>query len=193
MTTKLLNRGLYLEYATLAWNVIGTLVVIVAPVQAGSVALGGFALDTLIEIFASLVVVWQLRGIHDGREHVALRLIGGAFFALAAYVIVQSLYTIAQGLHPQPSLLGILWLMMTLVAMLLLAWGKQQTGRALDNRVLLAEAKVTLIDGYLAGAVLVGLVLNAVLSWWWADPLAALVIVYYAIREGRHAWHHEEA
>jgi divalent metal cation (Fe/Co/Zn/Cd) transporter len=187
----LLRRGLHLEYITLAWNVVGTLIVISAAVQAQSVALAGFGLDSLIEIFASLVVVWQLRGIHHGRERLAMKLIGGAFFALALYVLAQLVYTISKGLHPEQSFVGILWLAATLIAMLLLAWGKQVTGKALNNVVLLTEAKVTLIDGYLAGAVLVGLILNAVLGWWWADPLAAVVILYYALREGWHAWHHE--
>lgn len=184
----LLRRGLQLEYLTLAWNVVGTVVVVRAAIAARSVALAGFGLDSLIEIVASLVVVWQLTGVSHDRERRALRLIGGAFVALALYVLAQSGYTLGTRAHPAPSAIGITWLAATLIAMVLLAWGKDRTGRALDNPVLLAEGHVTLIDAYLAAAVLLGLVLNAVAGWWWADPLAGLVIVYYGFTEGRAAW-----
>jgi len=186
----LLQRGLYLEYATLGWNVIGTAVIIAAAISAGSVALAGFGLDSLIEIFASAIVVWQLKGVSQNRERAALRLIGVAFYLLALYVLGQSAYVLVTGRHPGTSVSGIAWLIATVLAMLLLARGKLVTGRRLDNPVLRTEARVTLVDAYLAAAVLVGLVLNGWLGWWWADPLAGLVIVYYGIREGREAWHH---
>jgi divalent metal cation (Fe/Co/Zn/Cd) transporter len=185
----LLKRGLILEYATLAWNVVGTAIIIIAASAAGSVALGGFGIDSLIEIFASVVVIWQLNGTAQHREQRALRLIGLAFFALVIYVLFQSARTLLLQLHPATSPLGIVWLVFTLIAMLLLAWGKYQTGKTLNNPVLQTEARVTLVDAYLAGAVLTGLVLNALFGWWWADPLAGLVIVYYGLREGLHAWH----
>src|SRR5262245_1911277 len=127
--STLLNRGLLLEYATLAWNVVGTVVVVTAAVQARSVALAGFGLDSLIEIFASMIVVWQLRGTHERRERVALRCIGAAFLALAVYVLAQCSYTLATGARPAPSLSGIVWLTLTVAAMLLLAAGKHVTGR----------------------------------------------------------------
>jgi divalent metal cation (Fe/Co/Zn/Cd) transporter len=185
----LLRRGLWLEYATLAWNVVGSVLVLGAAMLARSVALAGFGLDSLLEIFASVVVVWQLTGsATEQRERRALRLIGAAFFALAVYVLAQSTYTLLNQAHPATSPGGIVWLALTLVAMLALAWGKARTGQALENTVLQTEARVTLVDAYLAGAVLLGLVLNAVLGWWWADPLAGLVIVYYGAREGWHAW-----
>jgi len=152
------------------------------------VALAGFGLDSLIKIFASVVVVWQLSGTaSQTRERRALKLIGAAFIALAVYVLAQSTYTLLSLAHPGPSPGGIAWLALTLVAMLALAWGKARTGAALGNPVLQTEARVTLVDAYLAGAVLVGLLLNAVLGWWWADPVAGLVIVYYGAREGWHA------
>ena len=134
------------------------------------------------------MVVWQLRGIGHDRERAALRLIGAAFLALALYVAAQTAYTLLTRSHPDRSPLGIAWLAATLAAMLLLAWGKLVTGRHLGNPVLVTEARVTLVDALLAAAVLVGLVLNALLGWWWADPAAALVIVYYGVKEGRHAW-----
>jgi divalent metal cation (Fe/Co/Zn/Cd) transporter len=188
---RLLRRGLRLEYLTLGWNVIGSVVVIVAAVAARSVALTGFGLDSLIEIFASVVVVWQLTGVSQARERQALRLIGGAFFALALYILGQSAVVLVAQAHPRHSGPGIVWLAATLAAMLLLSYGKRITGRQLGNAVLTTEARVTLIDAYLAAAVLVGLILNALAGWWWADPLAGLVIVYYGIREGRTAWRGE--
>jgi divalent metal cation (Fe/Co/Zn/Cd) transporter len=185
---RLLKRGLLLEYATLAWNVVGVVLVLCAAVAARSVALAGFGLDSLIEIVASIVVVWQLTGVDADRERRALRLIGAAFFALATYVLVQSVYVLLVQLRPSPSPSGMAWLALTVVAMLALAYGKRVTGDELANLVLSTEARVTFIDALLASAVLVGLVMNAMAGWWWADPLAGLVIVYYGFREGLHAW-----
>lgn len=187
---RLLQHGLWMEYATLGWNVVGSVLVLAAAVTAGSVALASFGLDSLIEILASMVVVWQLKGIaEDAQGRRALRLIGGAFFVLALYVLVQSAYALWANVRPAVSPGGIAWLALTVLAMLALAWGKARTGRALGNVVLEAEARVTLVDGWLAAAVLVGLALNALIGWWWADPLAGLVIVVYGFKEGWHAWH----
>ncbi len=185
----LLRRGLALEYVTLSWNVVGTVVVITAALAAGSVALAGFGLDSLIEIAASTVVIWQLKDTSPARERIALRLIGAAFIALAAYIAAQAAYTLIAASHPQHSPPGIIWTAVTCAVMLALAAGKAHTGQALGNRVLQTEARVTLIDAYLAVAILLGLVLNATLDWWWADPTAGLVIVYYGLREGRQALH----
>jgi divalent metal cation (Fe/Co/Zn/Cd) transporter len=186
----LLRRGLFLEYATLAWNVAGTIVIVAAAVKARSVALAGFGLDSLIEIFASLIVVWQLKGTHKHREPTALRCVAGAFIALAIYVLLQSVYSLAIGAQPVPSISGIVWLALTVAAMLLLAYGKHVTGGRLENPVLITEARVTLIDAYVAVAVLAGVSLNSALGWWWADPVSGLVIVYYGFREAREAWRH---
>jgi len=191
LESTLLRRGLRLEYATLGWNVVGVGIVIAAAIAARSVALAGFGLDSLIEIFASVIVVWQLKGVNEHRERRALRLIGGAFYALAVYVLIQAAYVLVRDVRPGTSVLGIVWLAATLIAMLLLASGKRVTGKQLGNAVLMTEAHVTLIDAYLAGAVLIGLILNALFGWWWADPLAGLVIVYYGIKEGRAAWRGE--
>jgi divalent metal cation (Fe/Co/Zn/Cd) transporter len=187
---SMLQRGLRLEYATLGWNVVGTVVVVTAAIAAHSVALAGFGLDSLIEIVASLVVVWELKGINRGGERRALRLIGGAFVALAIYVLLQAGYVLIRGNHPHHSPLGIAWLAATVAVMLALAWGKGRTGRALGNPVLITESRVTVIDAYLAAAVLIGLALNSAFGWWWADPLASLVIVYYGFREGLAAFSH---
>lgn len=184
----LLRRGLLLEYITLAWNVVGTAVVIAAAIPARSVALAGFGLDSLVEIGASTVVIWQLRGTGQNRERLALRLISIAFFALALYILAQSIRTLLLHVHPATSAVGIAWLIFTFVVMLALAAGKNRTGQELNNAVLKTEARVTLVDAYLAGSVLIGLVLNVTFGWWWADPIAGLVIVFYGIKEGRHAW-----
>jgi divalent metal cation (Fe/Co/Zn/Cd) transporter len=187
---NLLRRGLLLEYFTLGWNVVGVVVLAIAAVSAESIALAGFGLDSLIEIGASTVVVWRLTGTAADRERLAMRLIGAAFIALAIYIAAQAIYVVVSGGRPAASPLGILWTAVTCIAMLALAFGKARTGVALDNPVLKTEGRVTLIDAYLAAAVLLGLLLNAALGWWWADPLAGLVIVFYGIKEGRAALRH---
>ena len=183
---RLLRRGRSLELATLAWNVVGIVVLAFAAIDARSVALAGFGLDSLIEIGASTVVLWELAGTGPVRRRRALTLIAAAFVALAVYVVVQGVVVLATGDHPRPSPLGIAWTAATVVVMLALARGKHVTGTALGNPVLTAEARVTVIDAVLAAAVLLGLALNALAGWWWADPAAALVVVYYALREAHH-------
>jgi divalent metal cation (Fe/Co/Zn/Cd) transporter len=188
----LLRRGFALEYVTLAWNVAGIVVLAIAATAARSVALAGFGLDSLIEIGASTVVIWELSGTGAKRQRRGLRLIGYAFAALAVYLAVQSTVVLAAGYHPRHSVLGITWTAVTAVVMFALASGKARTGRALDNPVLRTEGRVTMIDGILAVAVLLGLVLNAGLGWWWADPAAGYVLVYYAAREVREIFAHPE-
>lgn len=180
----LIQRGLVLEYATLGWNLVGCWIVLGAAYAARSVALAGFGIDSVIEIFASVIVVWQLKAINTDKEHLAERLIGIAFLLLAAYIAVQSAIVLLTRFHPSTSIVGIVWLALTFVAMLLLAYGKGRTGRDLGNPVLQKESKVTVVDGMLAGSVLIGIGLNARFGLWWADPLAAFVIVYYGFREG---------
>lgn len=180
---QLLHRGRNLEAATLVWNVVGVFVLAYAAIEAQSAALAGFGLDSLIEIGASTIVLWELAGVNADRQQRALRLIGVAFVGLAIYLGVQSTVILVVGFHPHHSMLGIAWTASTALVMFALAIGKAKTGSALGNPVLQAEGRITLIDGILATAVLVGLVLNAALGWWWADPLAGYVLVYYAIRE----------
>lgn len=181
----LIRRGFILEYLTLAWNVVGIVVLAVAAITARSVALAGFGLDSLIEIGASTVAIWELSGTGEERQRWGLRLIGYAFAALAAYLLVQSTVVLGTGYHPRHSLLGIAWTAITAIAMFVLAAGKTRTGRALGNAVLRTEGRVTTIDGILAVAVLLGLILNVSVGWWWADPAAGYVLVYYAVREVR--------
>lgn len=180
-----MSRGFLLEYLTLGWNVAGIVILAIAAISARSVALAGFGLDSLIEIGASTVVIWELSGGGEDRQRRGLRLIGYAFAALALYLLIQSTLVLVTGYHPRHSPLGIVWTAVTAVAMFAIAAGKARTGRELDNPVLRTEGRVTTIDGILATAVLLGLVLNAAAGWWWADPAAGYVLVYYAGREVR--------
>lgn len=180
---SLRKRGFGLEFVTLGWNVLGVVVLAVLAISSSSVALVGFGLDSLIEIGASTVVLWELSGTGEQRQRRALRLIGGAFVALAVYLIIQSTVALIAGHHASPSVGGIVWTAVTAVVMFSLAAGKVHTGRALQNPVLITEGRVTFVDGLLAVAVLLGLALDLTLGWWWADPVAGYVIVYYAIRE----------
>jgi divalent metal cation (Fe/Co/Zn/Cd) transporter len=182
---RLRRRGFHLEYATLAWNAVGIVVLAVAAVAARSVALAGFGLDSLIEIGASAVVIWELSGSGGVRRRRALRLIGVGFALLAAYLLVQSTVVLATGFRPGPSPAGIAWTSLTAAAMFALAAGKARTGAGLGNPVLRTEGRVTMVDGLLATAVLLGLTLNAVAGWWWADPAAGYFLVAYG---GREAW-----
>ena len=181
----LVRRGFILEYVTLGWNVAGIIVLAVAAITARSVALAGFGLDSLIEIGASTVVIWELSGTGEQRQRRGLRLIGYAFAALAVYLLLQSTVVLVTGYHSRHSPLGIAWTAATAAAMFALAAGKARTGQALGNPVLRTEGRVTTVDAILAVAVLLGLLLNAAAGWWWADPAAGLVLVYYAAREVR--------
>jgi divalent metal cation (Fe/Co/Zn/Cd) transporter len=182
----LLRRGRGLEWFTLGWNLIGVIVLAVLAISASSVALAGFGLDSFIEIGASTLVLWELSGAGELRQQRALHLIGVAFVLLAVYLLVQSLVALSSGHHASPSVGGISWTAVTAVVMFTLAALKGRTGRALGNPVLVTEGRVTFIDGLLAVAVLLGVTLDLLFGWWWADPVAGLVIVYYAVREAFH-------
>jgi len=187
---RLLARARLLELATLGWNAFGVVVLALAAIEARSVALAGFGLDSLIEIGASAVVLWELADVAQDRQQRAIRLIGGSFVALATYLAVQSTVVLVVGYHPHHSALGIVWIASTVAVMFGLAAGKARVGAALDSPVILTEGRVTTIDGLLALAVLAGLVLNASFGWWWADPGAAYILVYYGGREGQKSFAH---
>jgi divalent metal cation (Fe/Co/Zn/Cd) transporter len=186
---RLLRRGLVLEYVTLGWNAMAVVVLGFAALAARSVALGGFSLDSLIEIGASAVVVWELSGTGEERQARALRLIGFSFAALGLYLFAQSTLVLAAGYHPHHSALGIAWTAVTAALMFALAAAKTRTGIALGNPVLQTEGRVTRIDALLATAVMAALILQAGLGWWWADPGAGYVLVFYAVREAWAAAH----
>lgn len=185
-----LRTGYLLEAVTLGWNVIGVIVLAFAALTARSVALAGFGLDSVIEIGASTVVIWELSGSGQHRQRRALRLIGAAFIGLALYLAVQGSVVLAVEYHPHHSELGIAWTAITAVVMFVLAAAKAQVGKALQNRVLQTEGRVTLVDAWLATAIVLGLLLNTFVGWWWADPAAAFVLVVYAVKEGSASLSH---
>jgi cation diffusion facilitator family transporter len=189
---KLLRRALWLVGLTLGYNLVEAAIAIWAGTAAGSVALLGFGLDSVIECAASAVLLWrlsvELRGGQEERVEEAERraslFVGLTFLALAAYVLVESALTLISGDHPAASPVGIALAAISLVVMPLLAWAKLRTARQLGSGALEAEAKETLACAYLSFALLVGLVLNAAAGWWWADPVAALAMVPWLLKEG---------
>jgi divalent metal cation (Fe/Co/Zn/Cd) transporter len=187
----LLKRGLLLEYITLGWNVVGTAIAIWAGLKTASLALFGFGIDSLIEILASVVVVWQLKAINKDNERLALKLIGTAFLLLSLYLLVRAVQVLLAHVHPQTSVIGGMWLFVTAVVMFALAYGKRKVGKQIPNVVLMEEAIVTVVDGLLAVAILLGVISNAFLGWWWADAVASLVLVVVGGREAMHIFQGE--
>jgi divalent metal cation (Fe/Co/Zn/Cd) transporter len=185
---RLERRAFLLEYLTMGWMTVEASVAIAAGLAAGSIALVGFGLDSVIEFLAAGVVIWELRGGSEQRQRRALQVIGLTFFALALYVGVQAVRDLAAHARPESSLPGVLVAGAALVVMPLLARAKRRTGRALENPTLVAESAETAFCAWLSATVLVGVGLNALLGWWWADPVAALVIAGFAIKEGLEAW-----
>ena len=185
---RLTRRGFWLEYASMAWMTVEAAVAIAAGVMASSIALVGFGLDSVIEFFAAAVVVWQLGGENQDRETRAVRLIGSTFFALAAYLTVESIRDLISQARPGQSPAGIAVTSAALLVMPSLAVAKHRTGKELGNRTLMADAAESAFCAFTSAAALAGLGLNAWLGWWWADPAAALVIAALAVREGLEAW-----
>jgi divalent metal cation (Fe/Co/Zn/Cd) transporter len=187
--SSLRRRAFWLEYATMAWMTVEATIAIISGIIASSIALIGFGLDSVIEFFAAVVVVWQFRGaVSNERETRALRLIGGTFFALAAYLTVESIIDLVGQHRPEQSAAGIAVTAAALVVMPLLALAKRRTGQLLVNRTLIADAAESTFCAFTSAAALIGIGLNAWLGWWWADPAAALVIAGLAVREGVEAW-----
>jgi divalent metal cation (Fe/Co/Zn/Cd) transporter len=190
---RLRRQAFALEYLTVGWNVFEGVAAILVGLAAGSVALVGFGLDSMVEVFASLVVVWELHGGGRRRETLALRLIGGGYFVVAAYILWDAIHSFVAGDHPSGSPIGVALTSVTVVAMISLAIGKRWTGIRLDSPTVLADARFSLIDGLLAATVLAGLVLNLSIGWWWADPVLAVVIALAAGREGIESFTHDDA
>jgi len=181
------QRGLRLEYATIAWNAVEMVIAIGLGIGAQSLALVAFGLDTMVELFASGVVVWHLRHLGRGSGRItakALRLVAWAFFVLAVVVTIGAVSALATSSTPDESPLGIAYLAVTAVVMLSLGSLKQRTGDRLGSEPLGAEARMSIIDAALAVGVLLGLAANAMFGWWWADPIAALLVAVAALREG---------
>ncbi|HEX2088537.1 MAG TPA: cation transporter [Actinomycetota bacterium] len=182
-----------MEYLTIVWNSLEAMIAVGFGLAARSIALVGFGLDSLVEVFAASVVVWELRGVSEERERRALRLIALSFFALAAYVTVEAVRDLVVRAEASESVPGIVLAAISLIIMPLLALGKNRTGHQMGNQALIADSKETLLCSYLSVVLLVGLLLNATVGWWWADPVAGLGIAYLAGREGLDAWRTEGA
>ncbi len=176
--------------ATITYNVVEAIIAISAGTVAGSIALIGFGLDSVIEVSSAAAVAWQFSATDpERREKVALRVIAGSFFALAAYVTMEALRTLVNGNEPERTTVGIVLVAVSVVVMPFLSWAQRKAGRELGSASAVADSRQTLLCTYLSAAVLVGLVLNAALGWWWADPVVALGLAAIAIREGRSALH----
>ena len=174
---------------TIAYNVLEAVVAITAGAAASSSALVAFGLDSIVEVLSAAAVAWQFSARDPAtRERVALRLIGLSFFALAAYVAIDTAASLLGGREAAPSPVGIVLSAVSLAVMPLLSWFERRTGRELGSASAIADSKQTLLCAYLSAALLIGLLLNAVLGWWWADCLAALGIAGWAIKEGVEAW-----
>ena len=182
------TRARQLAWATVAWNVIEALVAIIAGTAAGSAALVGFGLDSTVEVASALVIIWQFSGVDEQREQRALRLIALSFFALATYVSIRALLDLAGANEADTSTVGIALATASLMVMPALATAKRRTGQQLGSVTVTADSQQTWLCTYLSAILLVGLVLNATIGWWWADPIAALIIAALAAREGIEAW-----
>jgi divalent metal cation (Fe/Co/Zn/Cd) transporter len=193
-----IRTGLRLEYFTISWNVLEAVVGLVAGIAVGSVALVGFALDSVVESASGGVLIWRLQAEKQGTrtaeevERKAVRAVAVGFFVLAAYVGARSVFDLVTRAAPEESIPGIVLAAVSLVVMPLLAWRKRLAARALDSRSMQADSKQTTLCTYLSAFLLVGLGANALFGWWWADPVAGLAIAFFAAREGRELWTTED-
>lgn len=186
------RRAQLLAATSVSYNLIEAVIAITAGLVAGSVALVGFGLDSVVEVSSGLIILWQFRHrIPEAREQQALRLMAYSFFALAGYVTFESLRALLSGHEPEPSTVGIVLASLSLLVMPFLSWAQRRTGRALGSNAVVADSTQTLLCTYLSAVLLIGLVLNATLGWAWADPIAGLIIAAVAVREGLEAWRGE--
>jgi divalent metal cation (Fe/Co/Zn/Cd) transporter len=191
----LLRKGLRLEAFTVGWNVVEAVVALAAGYVAGSIALVGFGLDSVIESVSGVALFQRLRGElrernesqNESRERRALFFVGISFYLITAYVLVDSALVLWHRRAPEHSGAGIVLAAASLVVMPVLGWSKWRTAQALNSRALAADAKETFVCSYLSLALLLGLALNALLGWWWADPVAAAAMLPLIIHEGREA------
>ncbi len=188
----LTRRIRLLVAATITYNVVEAVIALVAGAAASSTALVGFGLDSTIEVASAAAVAWQFAGTDpQARERVALRVIAVSFFALAAYVTAQSVHSLLGATEAEPSRVGIALAAVSLAVMPALSLAQRRAGRALGSASAVADSKQTLLCTYLSGVLLVGLLLNGLFGWSWADPAVALVIAAVAVKEGREAWRGE--
>lgn len=178
--------------ATITYNVVEAVIALVAGRLASSSALIGFGLDSMVEVLSAAAVAWQFSAPDPRtRERAAMRTIALSFFGLAAFVTVDAVRSLVSATEPEHSTAGIVLAAVSLVIMPLLSWFERRTGRELGSASAVADSRQTLICSYLSAVLLVGLVLNSTLGWWWADPIAGVVIAAFAVREGLEAWQGE--
>ncbi|MFH1003603.1 MAG: cation transporter [Chloroflexota bacterium] len=192
---RLFRKGLYLEYFTVGYNVLEAAVSVVFGIIAGSIALVGFGLDSVVESLSGLVLIWRLAPhrqlspeAEERRERRAMRLVAVTFLVLGAYILYGSASKLLLGEAPRPSLPGIIIAAVSLVLMPLLTWQKYRTGQQLGSRALMADAKETLACALLSLALLLGLGANYLFGFWQADPIVGLLIVAFLFREGWEGW-----
>ncbi len=192
VNSRLARTAIGLAWLTVAWNLVEAGVALFAGQSAGSTALIGFGLDSLIEVSSALVVLWQLRSdVSEEREERALKMIALSFFALAIWVTLTSVITLIGQVQPEESTTGIVLAIVSLIVMPALALTKRRVGKAMSSATVVADSAQTWLCTSLSAVLLVGLVANATLGWWWADPVAGLIIAAVAVREGREAWRGE--
>ena len=190
--SRLVRRGRYLEYFTIGYNSLEGLIAVGAGLVAGSIALVGFGFDSLIEVTSGAVLLWRLHAdVDEARrervEAISLRLVGVCFIVLALYVSYDSIKSLLRREVPDESLIGIILAAVSLIVMPLLVRAKRRVARSINSGALMADSKQTELCTYLSAILLVGLLLNALLGWWWADPLAALIMVPIIAKEGIEA------
>jgi cation diffusion facilitator family transporter len=188
------QKALLTEYFTVGWNVIEGIVAIIAGVLAGSIALVGFGLDSYVEVASGVVLIWRLRkhgfGDEEGEEAAerkAILFVGVTFLLLAAYVLYESVKKLYLHEHPDETLVGIVVAIASLIVMPILSFYKRKIAAEINSRALRADALETLACSYLSLTLLLGLGANALFGWWWADPVAALAMIYFLVREGLEA------
>ncbi|HCH34917.1 MAG: hypothetical protein UY35_C0002G0028 [Candidatus Saccharibacteria bacterium GW2011_GWC2_48_9] len=186
---KLIRRIRFLVIFTISYNVVEAALALIAGNMSGSSALIGFGLDSVIEVSSALAVAWQFSGNkHEEREKIALRIIAFSFFGLAAFVSFDAIISLIRQDVPESSFIGIIIAVLSLLIMPGVSLAQRKTGEELGSHSAIADSKQTLLCTYMSGVLLVGLVANSVLGWWWADSLAALFIAGLAAREGIEAW-----
>lgn len=192
------RRALRLEYLTVGWNIVEGIIAVTVALIAGSVAILGFGIDSFVECAAALVMIWRLRAERDSRlgparleaiEHRAQKLVAGSLLLLAAFVTFDAVQTLWIGDRPAFSVVGVVLLSVSIVVMLWLARAKRRLARELGSAAMQADAFQTTACWWLSVAALVGVGLNGLLGWWWADPVAALAIAGLIAREAHEAWH----
>lgn len=188
--TLILRRRIrWIVAATITYNIIEAVAAITAGSVASSAALVGFGLDSIVEVLSAAAIAWQFTARDpETREKTALRLVAVSFFTLAIYVTIDATLSLTGLRTVEHSTIGIILTALSLIIMPALSWAERHTGKKLGSASAIADSKQTLICAYLSGAVLIGLLLNTLFGWTWADPIAALVIVGFAVKEGIEAW-----